>query len=137
MGTAIQKVYDAFFIKAPDTNFEGQEDLVYQLLQTAIGYSYKTVPESLEYVYDEVAHEGYFIDDLYFDSIQLIALYMSREHYRRTMNRLSAIKQSMGTQNFNKLPDAVKQLDSSISFFNNMNDEITGFRQEFYKYDNN
>jgi hypothetical protein len=112
LGTEIQKVYDSFFAKVPDTDFTGKESLVYQLFQTSIGYCYKTVPENLSYSYDELIHAGNFTDILFFDSIELLSLGMAREYYLRDLNKLSKTKQHVGTQAFNKLPDLVKQYDT-------------------------
>lgn len=136
MGTDIQKVYDAFFIKVSDTDFTGKATLLYQLFQASIGYCYKTVPESLEYTYDEVIYVGYFTDTLNFDTIELLSLGMAREYYLRDLNKLSTAKQHIGTQAFNKLPDLTKQYNTASDNYKNLDDRFYSFRQEFYPYFN-
>ena len=132
MGTNIQEVYDAFFIKVPSTDFTNQEELLFQLFKASLAYCYRTVPESLDYVYDDILHEGHFIDLLGQDTIELISLCMKRELYRRNNDKYSKIKQYIGTKSFNKLPDMIDQSKEARMIFEALNDEIDKFRQEFY-----
>lgn len=135
MGTNIQEVYDAFFVKVPNTDFTGQEELIFQLFKAALSYCYRTVPENLEYTYDDVLHEGYFNDLLGQDTIELISLCMKRELYRRNNDKYSKIKQYIGTKSFNKLPDMIDQSKETRMIFEALNDEIDNLRQEFYHLD--
>lgn len=135
MGTNLQEVYDAFFIKVPTTDFINQQKLIHQLFKASLAYCYRTVPESLAYIFDDETYEGYFNDTLAQDSIELISLYMKRELYRRNDDKFSAIKQHIGTQAFNKLPNMVDQSKEARVIFVSLNDEIEKFRQEFYHLD--
>lgn len=132
MGTSIQEVYDSFFMKLPEDDFTGRETLVLQLFKASVAYSYKTVPENLTYTYDEILHEGSFVDTIGQDSIELIALFMTREFYRREKDRYSKIKQHVGTQSFNKLPDMLEKSKDARTNYVLLSDEIEKFRQEFY-----
>lgn len=132
MGTNIQEVYDAFFVKVPNTDFTNQEELLFQLFKASLAYCYRTVPERLEFTYDNELHEGCFDDLLAQDSIELISLCMKRELYRRNNDKYSKIKQHIGTKSFNKLPDMVDQSRETRIIFETLNDEIERFRQEFY-----
>lgn len=136
MGTNIQEVYDAFFVKVPNTDFTGQEQLVFQLFKAATAYCYRTVPEKLDYNYDEQIHEGKFNETLGQDSIELLSLCMKRELYRRSNDKYMYMKQHIGTKAFNKLPEnIVKESQESRIIFESLNDEIERFRQEFYHLD--
>lgn len=135
MGTNIQEVYDAFFVKVPSTDFTKQEELLFQLFKASLAYCYRTVPESLEYAYDDILHEGSFNDLLNQDTIELISLCMKRELYRRNNDKYSKIKQHIGTKSFNKLPDMIDQSKETRMIFETLNDEIDKFRQEFYHLD--
>lgn len=137
MGTQLQEVYDAFFVKTPDTDFTGKEELVYQFFKASIGYCYKTVPESLTYTLtNQTTYDGQFNDTLGLDSIELLALCMARELYRRYDEKYNNIKQYVGTQAFNKLPDIPDLAEKSKERLTTLSDEIYKFRQEFYTYEN-
>jgi hypothetical protein len=86
LGTDMQEIFDSFFAKIPDVDFTGKETLLFKLLKTSIGYCYKTVPESLEYIYDEVINEGKFTNVLFLDTIELLSLCMTREYYFRELD---------------------------------------------------
>jgi hypothetical protein len=135
LGTNVQEVFDSFFAKCPETSFTGKETLVYQLFKSGIAHCYQDVSESLEYTFDEVTYEGYFTDTLYLDTIELIALCMKREFSRRGLDRYTAIKQHIGTNAFNKLPDIKGTADTATGQYKNLSDEIEDFKQDFYPYD--
>jgi hypothetical protein len=134
LGTDMQEIFDSFFAKIPDVDFTGKETLLFKLLKTSIGYCYKTVPESLEYIYDEVINEGKFTNVLFLDTIELLSLCMTREYYFRELDKLSRTKQHIGTQAFNKLPDLSKQYDTASENYKNIDEKFYLFRQEFYTY---
>lgn len=137
LGTQLQEVYDAFFVKVPETKFTNQESLVFQLFKASLAYCYRTVPESLKYTLtDKFLFDGYFDDVLGQDTIELIAMCMKRELYRRKSDRFSEIKQHIGTQAFSKLPNAIEQSKEARLTLEFLNDEIDKFRQEFYHLDN-
>ena len=137
MGTQLQEVYDAFFIKVPNTDFSGQQQLVYQLFKASLSHCYKTVSESLQYTITPVnTYDGVFYDILGQDTIELISLYMKRELYRRLLDKYSDIKQHVGTQAFNKLPNMIEQSKEARQIYDSLNDEIDKFKQEFYEYSN-
>jgi len=79
---------------------------------------------------------GAFSSVLGQDSIELLALYMKREYYRKIVAKYEKIKKSMGTKDFDKLNDMANDLKAAQSSFESMSDEISSFRQEFYSYAN-
>ena len=135
MGTEIQDVYDAFFVKVPNSDFNNKEDLVYQLFKSSLSYCYRTVSENLDFEYDTTLHKGYFNEFLGQDTIELISLCMKRELYRRNDDKFGSMKQHIGTQAFNKLPNMVEQSKEARAIFTSLNDEIEKLRQEFYHLD--
>jgi hypothetical protein len=138
LGTPLQDVYDSFFIKNTETDFTNKQDMVFQLFKASLGYCKKTVPESLEYVLIMPdIYEGEFIDVLGQDTIELITLFMTKELYRQTVDKYTKMKQYIGTQSFNKLPEnPAKSLSEASKHFKEISDEIYLFRQEFYSYKN-
>lgn len=136
MGTNIQIVFDSFFVKIPTVDFTGKESLVFQLFKSSIPYCYKTVPEDLTYTFDETLYEGTFDNILGQDTIELIALCMKREYYRREVDKYASTKQYIGTQAFNKLPNMKELSDCARVNLKDISDTFEAFRQEFYTYKN-
>jgi len=136
VSTPFQQLYDRFFSKT-DEDFTGKEGLVFALVDSAISKSYKTVRHSLEYVLtDSNTYDGYFIDDLDNDEIELLSLWMLYEFNRREQQRLVKLKEFIGTKDFNKLPDKLDQLRaveiSMKTIINDINDLKDSFNT--YKY---
>lgn len=136
MGTQIQEVFDAFFIKLLNVDFTGKEAIVYQIFKSSIPHCIKTVPEDLIYTFDESTYTGIFNDVLGCDSIELIALAMVCEYYFKELGKLSGRKQYLGTQAFNKIPDLKDELNATQLDYNEANEKFEKFRQEFYSYTN-
>jgi hypothetical protein len=135
LGTDVQEVFDSFFAKCPETDFTGKETLVYQLFKSGIAHCYKDVSESLEYSFDNTAYTGNFTYTIGLDTIELIALCMKREFSRRSLDKYTLVKQHIGTNAFNKLPDIKGSADTATSQYDNLTDEIEDFKQDFYPYD--
>lgn len=133
MGTNLQKVFDAFFIKLPAVDFTGKEDIVLQLFKTAVGYASSTLV-NLEFTVDEVTYEGSFNRTLSQREIELIALYMVREQHYRTYSGFVYKKQHIGTKDFDKLPDLKKQFEIAENTYHDANDSVNKFKQEFNIY---
>jgi len=136
VSTPLQKLYDRFFSKT-DEDFTGKESLVFTLVDSAISKSYKTVRHSLEYVLtDSNTYDGYFIDDLDNDELELLSLWMLYESNRREQQRLVKLREAIGTKDFNKLPDKLDQLRaveiSMKTIINDINDLKDSFNT--YKY---
>lgn len=136
MGTNIQEVFDSFFVKIPSVNFSGQETLVFQLFKSSIPYCYKTVPEDLTYTYDSEIHKGVFKNTLGQDTIELIALVMRREYYKRLVDKYAVTKQYIGTSAFNKLPNVKEMAESARTNYKIATDDFEKFKNEFYTYKN-
>lgn len=135
MGTPLQSVYDAFFIKS-SIDYAGKESQVYQFFKTGVSKSKKTVPEDLTYTVDEETYEGQFSDTLGQDTIELISLNMLLEEKRKRKSELDYMKQHLGTKDFNRLNDKVAEYKVINESIKNLQDEIFAFRQEFYSYKN-
>ena len=136
MSTPLQKLYDRFFSKT-DEDFTGKESLVFTLVDSAISKSYKTVRHGLEYILtDPNTYDGYFIDDLDNDELELLSLWMLYESNRREQQRLVKLREAIGTKDFNKLPDKLDQLRaveiSMKTIINDINDLKDSFNT--YKY---
>lgn len=134
MGTNIQEVYDSFFIKIPSVSFIGKESLVFQLFKSSLPYCEKTVPEDLTYIFDQTLWIGNFNNTISQATIELIALCMKREHYRRELDKYTSMKQYIGTQAFNKLPDIPKQSQEARMNFELLENDIEKFKQDFNPY---
>lgn len=137
MATELQEVYDAFFIKIPSHDFVDEVDQVYRFFKTAIGRASNSVNENLSYIItDESSYDGNFIGTLTQNTIELIALYMVKEYYRRCVSKFEAIKQHIGTKDFNKLPNIKEEYEITKSLLKYADEELNSFRQEFYLYSN-
>lgn len=80
--------------------------------------------------------DGEFINTLGQDEIELISLFMKKEHLRRKINPYIALKQYLGTKDFNKLPEKSSQYKIISQSIKDLDEEIRSFRQEFYTYKN-
>jgi hypothetical protein len=135
MGTPLQEIYDAFFIKS-GKDYTDKEDQVYQFFKTGISKSKKTIPTDLTYTVNPTTYEGTFTNTLEQDEIELIALNMLLEEKRKRKSELDYLKTHIGTKDFNKLTDKVTEYKILNESMKDLRDEIFLLRQEFYSYEN-
>lgn len=133
MGTNLQDVFDAFFIKLPGVDFTNQEDVVLQLLKSALTYASSTIG-TLIYTVDLNTYTGNFDDVLTGNAIELISLYMVREYYRRPVSLFMNKKQQVGTKDFDKLPNLKDGYAIAKSMYNDADAEVDKYKHEFYSY---
>lgn len=136
--TPLQKLYDRFQTKV-DEDLTDKESLIFALIDPAISKSYKTCRHSLEYVLDDSeteTYDGYFINVLDSDEIELLALWMLYEWNRREQQRLIKQKEVVGTTDFNRLPNKKDQLQSINNTMKIIQEDINNLKNEFntYKY---
>ena len=134
MGTNLQKVFDAFFVKIPTVNFTGKESMVAQFLESAIAKCYRHTYDNLTYDYDKDLQEGYFNNEVSSPSVELISMFMAREYYIQRYSLLNSRKQHIGTQAFNKLPDMKTDLDVTTSTLSEWDKNISIFLMDFPDY---
>lgn len=140
-GTPLQALYDGFQTKV-DEDLTYKESLIFALVDVAISKSYKTCIHDLTYVLDDPippdteSYDGYFVEDLNLDEIELLALWMLYEWNRREQQRLLKIKESIGTSDFNRLPSKKDQLISINYTMKMILEDINSLKNEFntYKY---
>jgi len=133
VGTPLQDVYDAFFIKTDGYIFTSKEALVFQYFKTALGYVKNTIIKDLTYTKDE-DYSGEFNIVLGDNDIQLISLYMKQEHNRKLAAKFENIKQHIGTKDFDKLPNVSTEYKTALLALENIANEIYLYKQEFYTY---
>lgn len=133
MGTNIQSVIDAFCIKLPSVDFSSQEDVLFQIFKSAIGYTSSTLG-TLTYTVDETIYEGTFIDTLTQSDIELISLGMVREYYRRPLSAFMFKKQHIGTKDFDKLPNLKDGYAIAKDVYATADAEFEKYKHEFYSY---
>lgn len=135
--TRLQNVYDRFLSKI-DEDTTGKESLIFEILNSAISKSYKTVVHSLKYTLEKPngsnQFDGYFIDNLNEDEIELLALWMLYEWDRREQQNLLKIRQDIGTSDFNRLPDKVAKLRAVNETLKTTKEDITDLKNEFNTY---
>ena len=143
VGTRLQEIYDAFFIKIPSHDFSSEQSKVYQFFKAAVGRARKTVSDNLTYTLDEdqdeesPSYDGTFKDTLDQNTIELISLWMVHEYFRTIVSKFEGIKSYVGTKDFNKLPDVKNgQYEIAKSLLDSVSEEIKEFCQSFYSYRN-
>lgn len=134
MGTDLQEVFDAFFIKVPTVNFTGKESEVFQLFKTATSLAKKKTYDSLEYQYDDVEGEGTFIGMVSGDTLELLSMYMTKSYFQQKLALISGRKQHLGTQAFNKIPSNKEQFEMVENSLNYWNQEIEKLLEDFPDY---
>ena len=117
----------------PSIDFSSQEDVLFQIFKSAIGYTSSTLG-TLTYTVDETTYEGTFTDTLTQPDIELISLYMVREYYRRPLSLFTNKKQHIGTSDFNKLPNLKEAYVIAKSMYNDADAEVDKYKHEFYSY---
>lgn len=81
-------------------------------------------------------YDGFFVNDVKQDALELIALNMLLEQKRQRKSELDETKFFIGTKDFNKLPEKKAEYDILQKSIKDLQDEIFAFRQEFYLYTN-
>lgn len=135
--TDLQDLYDRFQAKI-DEDLLGKEGRIFNLMNSAIAKSYKYVNHKLDYVLtDEDGYEGYFVEKLGSDEIELLALWMIYEWNRKRQQKLLGQKRSIGTRDFNKLGSLSDELKSINFTMGQIMGEINALKNDFntYKYD--
>jgi len=132
--TNIQEVIDSFLIKLPTVDFTGKEDMVFQLFKTAVAKCSRKPYDSLEYFYDTTIKEGYFLNKIHDDSIELVSMYMLKEYYIREFDLTTSRLKYLGTQAFNKIPSSKENFDAVSDKLKNLNDEIATFEMNLPDY---
>jgi hypothetical protein len=136
MATPLQTLYDRFISKI-DEDLTGKESLIFALIEPAISKSKKYVVHDLTYILTDVnSYEGNFVDTLDNDEIELLALWMLYEWNRREQQRLVKLKNSIGTKDFNRLPDKADELKVVNLTMKEIKNDIDELKNEFntYKY---
>lgn len=133
-GTNLQEVFDAFLIKVPSVNFEGKESEIIQFLKSAIALCRKHIYDYLEYFYDEDILEGHFLNNVSYDSIELISMYMVVEYTQQRFSVLNVRKQYLGTQAFNKIPSSKEDFETTKNTLEYWKDKIDNYLMEFPEY---
>lgn len=133
-GTDLQEVFDAFFVKIPQVDFSGKESQVAQFLKAAVSKCYRHTYDNLAYTYDEELQDGHFSDRVSPPSIELISMFMVKEYFVQKFALLTARRQYLGTQAFNKIPSNKEEFDLTQNSLNYWNDEIARLLMEFPDY---
>lgn len=142
MGTPLQKLYDRFFSKI-DEDLTGKEGQVFNLVDSAISKSYKTVRHSLVYVLDvptlpaTESYSGDFNDDLDSDELELLSFWMKYDWNGKKQQKLISMKKSIGTKDFNKLDDLPNDLKVINLIMQQTMDDIISLKNEFNTYQYN
>ena len=141
--TPLQTLYDRFQTKV-DEDLTGKEQLIFNLVDVAIGKSYKTCNHDLSYTLDEPVYDtegnqtnkyvGNFTETLDNDEIELLALWMLYEWDRREQQRLVKQKEKLGTADFNKLEGKKEQLTAVTLAMKTTLDDIKDLKNEFNTY---
>lgn len=134
MGTDLQDIFDAFFIKFPSVDFTDKETQVCQIFKTAIAKCIRNIYEDLNYIYDEITQSGYFVNVISASTVELISIYMAKEYSAQVVALMSARKQYIGTQSFNKLPDKKVDFEEAKDLLDFWTQELENFKSEFPKY---
>ncbi len=134
--TDLQLLYDRFQTKV-DEDLTDKESLIFSLVDVAIAKSYKNTKHKLDYVLtDPEEYEGYFIDDLSKDEIELLALWMLYEWNRREQQKLRGQRADIGTSDFNRLPNKKEQLQSVTLIMKDIKEEIDDLKNDMNTYEN-
>lgn len=139
MGTPLQSLYDRFFSKT-DEDFTDKEGQIFNLVDSAISKSYKTVKHSLIYMLDDPtppateSYDGNFNDNLDSDELELLALWMVYEWNRKKQQKLISQKKLVGTKDFNRLDDLPSELRALNLTMQQTMDDIASLKNEFNTY---
>ena len=97
MGTSLDVLFTRFILKV-DEDLTGKEDLIFEVMKAAKSKIYKTCRHNLSYTMTTVeegepeTYEGYFVEVLDDDEIELWSLQMLYEWNRREQQRLTKQK---------------------------------------------
>lgn len=134
MGTNLQEVFDAFFIKIPEVNFTNKESQVFQFFKTSLSKCKKKVYDNLNYIYDTVTNIGNFEDVIDNSTVELLATYMVKEYFSQQFSIISGRKAYLGTQAFNKIPSNKELFEIAESQMNYWDREISKLQSDFPDY---
>ena len=81
-------------------------------------------------------YDGIMDEDLDIDEIELISLNMKKAYIEYLLKPLSCLQSSIGTKDFNRLPNKVEEYKVYSLILKDLEEEIQKFRQEFYSYSN-
>ena len=79
-------------------------------------------------------YDGITINDLDIDEIELISLNMKKSYLEYLLKPYSRLLSSIGTKDFNRLPNKVEEYKVYSLMLKDLNEQIEAFRQEFYSY---
>lgn len=82
------------------------------------------------------SYDGEYVETLGEDSIELLSLFMLREHYNKFVMKFGKQREYIGTKDFDKLPNLKNKYENTKETLDSINDQIFEFRQEFYTYKN-
>lgn len=80
--------------------------------------------------------DGIMLNDLDVDEIELISLNMKKAYLEYLLKPSSRLLSSIGTKDFNRLPNKVEEYKVYSLMLKDLNEQIEEFRQEFYSYTN-
>jgi hypothetical protein len=81
-------------------------------------------------------YDGIMDEDLDIDEIELISLNMKKVYLEYLLKPLSRLETTIGTKDFNRLPNKVEEYKIYSLMLKDLDEEIKDFRQEFYSYAN-
>lgn len=154
MGTPLQAVYDAFFLRLDEQICDKDKGLIYSIFIVAVENAKRAAVNSLGYVLDEPeenhpaeldleegededeSYSGYFIEALSGDEINLIALWMLYEWNRRKLQRLLGQRRDIGTADFNRIPSKKEELAVIEFGLKHAKSDIVELEQAFNEYKN-
>lgn len=104
MGTNLQDIFDSFYLKIPRE--DATPSYVFALIKPALAKVYKQFSHNIKFIVtDSEEFEGYFVDELYLDEVELLTLQMAIDyHTAKDLDRLLTLQSLIGTKDFNKLP---------------------------------
>jgi hypothetical protein len=133
-GTPLQDVYD-FFMPKVNEDLTGKESLIFQYFKTAISKCYKFVKHDLTYtITDKDTFDGYFVQILDQDEVELIAMTMRYESLGNEEAYWISLRDLVSTNDFNSLPDKKRNLDGIQNSKRLLKEEIDDFKQQFSDY---
>jgi len=80
--------------------------------------------------------DGIMLNNLDVDEIELISLNMKKAYFEHLLKPSSRLLSSIGTKDFNRLPNKVEEYKVYSLMLNSLKEEIKDFRQEFNSYSN-
>lgn len=132
--TDLQVLYDSFTLKVNE-DFSEKMDLFIAMINPALAKIYKQLRHGYSYVYNAITKEGYFVEILDIDEIELIALQMAYDYTNDSkMSRLSSMKQMLGTKDFDKIPNLKNEMDTVTKRLDILAIEINNLKNDMNDY---